>query len=547
MIARRLPIGRLALVSLLVVATAQGQTAPPCLGPFQRVDAFVPVPSYNRPVGLHVHGHDAVLWVEAGGGYPFEYGLHLFREDPATGIWSATESRRYPGPTFNQTHVALGDGVLAYLHFGTPNIEIVALERDPITGVWQRIGALPVPSFPAYGLQLHASRELLAVQEQGHPSSTVWRRSAAGYTLAVSFPTGEDSLLAVDGEHVVRALAYRAELYRCPATGGAELLGYVHAPPGKRFRASVSLDGERLVAPFGPDGASALEGLATWRIAWDTPHGADAVLDTVTAYNAGLPVGTGSVYSSFADDSFLTSSVDRCDATHTLSRAAHLVDVDAQGRCHLAGVVCVEPWSAFSLGRIVSMDGRTVAKMHRDASGGTSVEFARYLGAAHDRDRDCVRDTDQIRMDPRLDLNVNARLDAHEQVGVSFCAQLAPNSTGTFATFELIGSEHVASADLAAVARALPALALGTSTLSFAPEPLPAQATTALGLCLAGARHPAVVSDASGVAVTPIRPSALPSSMGTASAFAGQTWAWQHVYRDGAALAATPAVAVRLW
>ena len=536
--------GRFAPAILLLLATAQAQT-PPCLGPFQRVDAFVPVTSSSVPVGLNVDGHDAVLWVESGFGYPREYTLHIFREDPASGIWSATESRRYPGPTYN--NVALDDGVLAYMHFDTQTSEVVALERDPVTGTWQRIGAVPMPTFPSLVDQLLVSRELIAFGSP--PRAAVWRRGPGGYTLAARF-TGEVSQLEIEGERVVRVPRYNgfhAELYRCPASGGIELLGYVQAPAGTIFRGPALLHGERLLAPVGAYGANSSDGLASWRIAWDSSSGADAVLDSVGTYGVGLPTGSGLGCPSFGADSLLSLNGRSCGGSLYDSRSAALVDVDAQGRFQLAGIICVDIVGFWLPGCYAATDGNTVAKIYRDLSGRASVEFARYLGAAHDRDRDCVRDTDQIRADPRLDLNVNARLDAYERVGESFCAQLAPNSTGAFASLELIGSEHTASTDLAAVARALPPLALVTSTFTFAPEPLPAQATTALGLCLAGARHPAVASDTSGVAVTPIRPSTLPSSVGTASALAGQTWAWQHVYRDGANLAATPAVAVRLW
>jgi hypothetical protein len=537
---RRLTVFRIALAFAVLSETALGQN-PPCLGPFQRVDALVPV-LVNPPIGLHVDGHDAVLWSEYGGPYPFDYGLHFFREDPATGTWSATESRLYPGPTFNR-HVALRDGVVAYLHFGDPLIEFVILEREPVTGIWQRLGAVPAPPYFELNVpQLLVSRELVAVQGSGSVPSTVWRRGPAGYALAISFPTGENSILAVDGERVVRALTYHAELYRCPATGGSELLGYIQAPSSRRFRSGVHIDGERLVADV-----AGIEGVATWRVEWDTPSGASAVLDTVTPYSAGIPHGTGSLGSSFGAGSLLTQQSTLCSGGPFGSFTASFVEVGTHGHLHVAGAICVEMSMPFLPLRSVSTDGRTVARLHRDAAGHTSVEFARYLGAALDRDRDCVPDTDQIRMDARLDLNANARLDAFERGGEAFCAQLAPNSTGSFASLELIGSESVHSSDLAAVARALPPHAVGASTFTFAPRPLPANATSALGLCILGARHPAVAADARGVAVVAIHPSALPTRVGSASAIAGQTWAWQHVYRDGATVAVTPAVAVELW
>lgn len=532
-------------LTLALVALVQD---PNCVGTFHSVDLAVPAPQTFRPTYVQVDGDDAVAYGDLIPAQVYPYmGLCMLRRDPVSLEFAVELVRPYSGAPGDPHHVGLRGGTLAYSQRVANGSDIVVLRRDPIMGAWTVFDVIHAP------LLNFGSPPTISVSESLVAFHTtvnieVWRRGPTRMELAVAFSSLYTYLDGVSGDRVVLERQPALELHRCPPGGGSFLEAFVMPPTGYAFMGTnleddllITLLRELNTSTNGP------HAIATWRILAD-PSGTTMHLESLRPYVANPEIFLPLAPSKLRGDSLVYAALGDACGNGALERHVRVEDISPAGIltprsnvCSFAGAPNRDLLSA-------GFDGRTLAVLF-DGNPGRLL-FAALPSLALDRDHDCVDDATQIRVDPSLDRNQNGRLDTSERVGEAFCAQLAPNSTGAFSGLALVGTPSASSQDLAAVATGLPPSVVGVTLVAFAPTPLPAQATTPFGLCQGGGnfgRHGAVVSDATGVAVTPIRPAALPSVHGSASALTGQSWAWQHVHRDGPVAAATPAVAVQIW
>jgi hypothetical protein len=537
-------------LAALPFAPANSVPAQNCVGPLTRTTLPTLGSSPFYPSFVKVDGDDAVVHGHVAGNQSLSTALCALHRDSATGTWQVDFIRRYTGYADDPHHVALRGGMLVYSQRRNGSADIVVLTRSPTSGAWEMLANFtdPTHNFGAPPA-VHASEVLVAFRKgQGHE---VWRRVPGGLQLAGRFSTTFQTPFALSGERIAIGREAWVELYCFPASGGSLLEAVVTAPAGYNLlngHGSPRLEGDRLLTYLMTDPPNTgIAAIALWRIL-PTASGTTLGLEGLQAPDIDSSVLQQFQLGTLRGDTLVDGVVGNACVVGEYVRHARVSDISDAGVLALRGRVC--DFGGMSPRELehVGYDGRTLAFLFRGDA--PSVGFAPMLAIAHDRDRDCVEDVEQIHADPSLDRNFNGRLDSTELVGEEFCGQTAPNSTGAFAELTLLGTPSAASQDLLAVSEHLRPFAVGMTLVSFAPMPLPALASTASGLCLGGGnlgRHPALQADMTGTAVTQIRPAALPAPGGVWPSIAGQTLSWQHVYRDGVLTRATPAVALQLW
>ncbi|MEM9799374.1 MAG: hypothetical protein AAGA20_03545 [Planctomycetota bacterium] len=125
----------------------------------------------------------------------------------------------------------------------------------------------------------------------------------------------------------------------------------------------------------------------------------------------------------------------------------------------------------------------------------------------------------------------------------SYCGPAQSNSTGQRASLHARGSDVAADRDLELVAAGLPAGSPGyvlvSQTAAYVPMAGGSEGTLCVGVPLGRYAGTVLVADDQGLARMDIDPAAIPQPGGTVGAIAGETWRFQHWYRDVSTLLTT--------
>lgn len=535
------PLALLASSAALVAATSGFAQTPPCLGPFQDVQLSVPLVQADDFEGLAIDGDSAVVWTIRTGTFPWIYTLHFLARDPATGVWSARGARQVT--SLLAATIAFRDGYLAFAE-RDPYQLVRVVRVDAAQGTWTKVGVIPfLDPFPP---RLRMSEGYLLVSGAG--STVLYELAPTGISAVANLASINEAQVALEGARYALQREHWIEVHRRNAAGSFELEALITPPTGTLLEmlATPRLDRGRFVARFyqGPVGGPTSIGV--WRLL-PNPSGTVPVFDGRSSLDQ-LGVGNPSFSGVLANGTLVDfTSNGPCAASTNALVSIDLLDGQL---VMLGGVLCDLGGVALPHHvRRLAYDGRTLGVCTESATG-RHVLLAPLLAVDHDRDRDCAEDTREIAADPTLDLNQNGLLDATEQRGVDYCLPLGPNSQGQVATLEVIGTEASASRDLTAVARGLAPGALAIALTTAAPPSFPLLHPAGVPVCIDGpavGRYAPTHADAQGVAVVPLRPSALPAPGGTAAALSGVTIGWQVLYRDAGSLAGTNAMAVVLY
>lgn len=516
----------------------------PCHGPVQVVPTLH---DEARTYWAGVAGENALAVVRgpSPGGSPGHFALVAYRRDPVSERWHEVQSQRVIGPLEHTPRAMAGRFAVFLLgDYETP-YTLTVFEVDDLTGTWHKAGEVSYTCFGYTGLtQLAISPEGRVAYTCSH-AGQIWEPSSSGWVQRATFST--QSQFAFDGTRLAVANYGPIDVHRRTAAGAWELEVTLPITSSSAANRPYHIEGDRLwearpawwvFAPF-----------ATWRL-FSAASGTTVHVDGVTqgpfsvGSNPWPAVSHGTVVGLRSD----LPCTQQVGAFQLVSVGSDEVPAITYTFCPPA--LPADPATIAGL----AYDGRTLVWATNTTSPQpsgprTSLYFLPLLAADIDRDVDCVEDLAQIASNPSLDRNTNGRLDSTEARGTSLCVPSTPQANGAYARLAVVGTEGAASSDLIAVASQLAAGAVVLPCVARPGSPLPAAQSGSSGLCLGGptfGRYAPRSADAAGVAVTSLNPAALPSPAGSVAASAGETWAWQCLFRDIGGTRATNAVAVTL-
>ncbi|QDV04771.1 hypothetical protein Poly30_02640 [Planctomycetes bacterium Poly30] len=544
---------------LLLVPVPQ---APPCLGsPQDVVPLSSSVPGYSLRL-VRVAGPRALTLGESvdAAGAPSVH-IDTYEAAPQNLLWAAQSSITLPGrlsPSsgFGRTFDLDGDRA-AFAIFDSGQRSLVILERDA-SGAWAIDDIVPSATHRIEHVRLSGERVAMGVDTAARIE--IWADAPSGWVLDGVIQEDPGSVLNfttefdLEGDRLVsNARGWGLETYRRQAAGSwvresnAPNAGGYYLDPW--FEPAFFASGRWAQVVWQP-GTNTAAGIGFWRVSQDGLP-TRSIFDGVMLYSD-LPYPRVITESGAFDRGTLVapSRFNGCtSSTSGLEPGLAVIRVGAGDVPRLEGSLCFRT-GASPQDSLVEFDyggGALAATVRLIGSTQPSiVRFWSLLGADDDRNANCEYDGFEIALDPLLDRNLNGILDATEIRGSTDCVPVQPNTSGSIASLEVIGTEFHPTTDLAASVRGLPANSFGF--LAVARTPQPVGPFGLYGLCIgsgpisAFGRYPAFQADAQGNAWA-----ALPSTAFQGPAHVpGDTWGWQYIYRDGSGFGTGPAVRVTL-
>ncbi|QDV04848.1 hypothetical protein Poly30_03420 [Planctomycetes bacterium Poly30] len=545
------------LAPLFLLAAVPQQ--PPCLGPPQDV---VPLSSSTAGYELGFVQIDGPSALAIGQSFSpsgvASVHVDTYEFSPLNGFWTAQATLTLPGRIgppdgFGRT-VDMEEDRAAFTILDAGQLSLLLLERDG-SGNWAIDDILPSATNVIRHVRLSGDRVAMGVDANSRIE--IWADAPSGWVLdgviqedpgtVFNFTTEFD----LEGDRLVSNATARMRTYRRQAAGSWLLEPSHPNPPGYNldpwFEPVLFADGRWSQVVRVQGGGDAI---GFWRVSQDGLP-TRAIFDGALPYSV-LPGMTVQTDRAILDRGTLIAKSEfaGCFSTTPSNRPALAVIRVGEGDIpRYEGSVCMRTGGSTPsvvLGYDYGGGGLASTVTFPGSGLPDAVRFWSLVGADDDRNANCQHDGFEIAQNPLLDQNSNGILDSTEVRGSTDCVPLVPNSSGSIASLEVIGTEFHPTTDLGAVIDGLPAHAFGF--LAVARTPAPVGPFGIYGLCIgsgpisAFGRYPAFQADGQGSAFA-----SLPSSAFQGPAHVpGDTWGWQYIYRDGSGFGTGPAVRVTL-